>query len=64
MSSPNILGDFTTTWLQILSVTLFETMPFPQAFPSTGSTSTDDEDHNQLRMPHLGVKTEFIFLPS
>jgi hypothetical protein len=64
MSSPNILWDFTTTLLQILSVTLFETILLPQAFPSPGSTSTDDEDHNQLRMPHLGVKTEFIVLPS
>ena len=38
------------TLLQVLSVTLFEKMPLQQAFPGTGSTSTDDEDHNQLNL--------------
>ena len=38
------------TLLQILSVTLFEKMPLPQAFPGTDSTSTDHEDRNQLNL--------------
>ncbi len=38
------------TLLQILSVTLFEKMPLQQAFAATGSTSTDDEDRNQLNL--------------
>lgn len=38
------------TLLQILSVTLFEKMPLQQAFPGTDSTSTGDEDRNQLNL--------------
>jgi hypothetical protein len=38
------------TLLQILSVTLFEKMPLQQAFQGTDSTSTDDEDRNQLNL--------------
>ncbi|MBI3607733.1 MAG: IS4 family transposase, partial [Nitrospirae bacterium] len=38
------------TLLQTLSVTLFEKMPLQQAFPGTDSTSTGDEDRNQLNL--------------
>ncbi len=38
------------TLLHIFSVTLFEKMPLQQAFPSPGSTSADDEAHNQYEL--------------
>ena len=38
------------TWLQILSVTLFETMPLPQACPGSDHTSEPGNDGNQLNL--------------
>ena len=38
------------TWLQILSVTLFETMPWQQACPGSDHTSEPGNDGNQLNL--------------